>query len=85
MREGSLADSLSQDAFAAMLDLSIGQILSKVYSTLEQPVQGTDDEVRHSDLKRAYFNLLLSISTAGYAKIFVSPRMSLQSLVEWIV
>lgn len=63
-----------KDAFEPMLDSILGQIFAKVYSTLQAPIQGTDDEVRQSELKRAYFNLILSIITSGYARIFVSPR-----------
>lgn len=57
-----------------MLDTILGQVFAKVYSTLQQPVQGTDDELRQSELKRAYFNLILSITGAGYSRVFVSPR-----------
>lgn len=64
----------AQDAFAEMLDLLLGPVFDRVYYFLEQPVTGTDDIQQHSELRRAYFTLLLSTSNANMEGVFASER-----------
>lgn len=48
--------------------------MSRIDHFLQNPVTGTDDAVQHSDLRRAYFNLLISVFSAGQYSILVSER-----------
>lgn len=69
-----------QDRFIEMLDVLLAPVFDRVYHFLEQPVTGTDDIQQHSELRRAYFNLLLSIASANMQSVFTSPRKHLQRL-----
>jgi exportin-T len=62
-----------QESFAEMLDVLIGPVFDRVYFFLEQPVTGTDDIQQHSELRRAYFNVVLSIANANMHSVFFSP------------
>jgi len=59
-----------------MLDVLLGPVFDRTYLFLEQPVTGTDDIQQHSELRRAYFALMLSISNAGMQDVFFSARAS---------
>lgn len=62
-----------------MLDLLLIPVFDRVYYFLEQPITGTDDIHQHSELRRAYFGLLLSIASANMQSVFASPsKISLQ-------
>lgn len=52
----------------------LAPVFDRTYFFLEQPVTGTDDIQQHSELRRAYFGLLLSIANANMHAIFASPR-----------
>ena len=60
----------------------LAPVLDRVYYYLEMPVTGTDDIQQQSELRRAYFTLMLSIASAGMSNVFFSerkrPRSSLQ-------
>lgn len=60
--------------FAEMLDVLLIPVFDRTYHFLEQPITGTDDIQQHSELRRAYFTLLLSISTAGMQSVYFSSR-----------
>lgn len=64
-------------AFAEMLDMLLAPVLERVYHYLEMPVTGTDDIQQHSELRRAYFTLMLSIASAGMSNVFFSERKPL--------
>lgn len=55
-----------------MLDVLLAPVFDRTYYFLEQPIQGTDDIQQHSELRRAYFSLLLSICNAGMQSVFLS-------------
>ena len=57
-----------------MLDVLLIPVFDRTYHFLEQPITGTDDIQQHSELRRAYFTLLLSISTAGMQSVYFSSR-----------
>ena len=57
-----------------MLDLLLASVCDRTYFFLEQPVTGTDDIQQHSELRRAYFTLLMSICTALMSDVFYSSR-----------
>jgi exportin-T len=65
-----------KDDFVPMLDAMLNQVVSRVFVTLEAPVQGTDDELRHSELRRAYFGLILSLFVNNFQSILLSQRES---------
>jgi exportin-T len=65
-----------KEDFVPMLDAMLGQVVSRVFVTLEQPMQGTDDELRHSELRRAYFTFLLQVFANNYQSILLSQRES---------
>lgn len=64
-------------AFGEMLDMLLAPVLERVYHYLEMPITGTDDIQLHSELRRAYFNLMLSIASAGMSSVFFSERKSM--------
>lgn len=64
-----------------MLDLLIAPVFDRVYYFLEQPLTGTDDIQQHSELCRAYFSLLLSISSAAMQDVLISSRECLLKIV----
>ena len=57
-----------------MLDMLLIPVLDRVYYYLELPITGTDDIQQHSELRRAYFTLMLSIASAGMSSVFFSER-----------
>lgn len=61
-----------------MLDVLITPVFDRVYYFLEQPVTGTDDIHQLSELRRAYFNLLLSIANANMQSVFTTPSQCLE-------
>lgn len=70
--------AISQDRFVEMLDVLLAPVFDRVYYFLEQPITGTDDIHQHSELRRAYFSLLLSIANANMQSVFTSQRT-----LEW--
>ena len=58
-----------------VLDQLIGPLSSHINNLLSQPITGTDDQVVHSETKRAFLTLLNSIMSAGLHGIFISDRM----------
>jgi hypothetical protein len=63
---------LSQTAFTEILDTLLLPLLNRVFNFLESPIAGTDDAVQHSQLRRAYFNFILSITAANMQEVFYS-------------
>lgn len=59
-----------------VLDQLIGPLSSHINDLLSQPITGTDDQLVHSETKRAYLTLLNSIMSAGLHGIFISDRTS---------
>lgn len=57
-----------------MLDQLIGPLSAHINSLLAQPVAGTDDQVSHSDTKKAYLTLLNNVMTSRLHDIFTSER-----------
>lgn len=63
---------MPQIAFLDILDTLLLPLLTRVFSFLETPISGTDDVVQHSQLRRAYFNFILSITSANMQEVFYS-------------
>jgi exportin-T len=57
-----------------VLDELIGPLSSHITTFLSQPITGTDDNVIHTDTKRAYLALLNSVMTSKLHGIFISER-----------
>lgn len=57
-----------------VLDKLIGPLSSHITALLSQAVTGTDDEVTHSDTKKAYLALLNNIMVSKLQGIFISER-----------
>ena len=57
-----------------VLDQLIGPLSAHINGILAQPVTGTDDQVTHTDTKRAYLGLLTSIISSKLHTVFISDR-----------
>lgn len=77
-------------AFTDILDALLLPVFNRVYEFLKLDVTGTDDAVQHSSLRRAYFNLLLSIAQGGMPHVLYSntnkPHLEtiLQSITHYV-
>lgn len=60
-----------------MLDQLIGPLNAHIAALMTQPVTGTDDQVMHTDTKKAYLALLNAIMAAKLHGILISERASL--------
>jgi len=80
---GLLVHKLLNDMFD-VLDQLIGPLSSHINDLLSQPITGTDDQMIHSETKRAYLTLLNSIMSSGLHGIFTSDRNkgSLETLLS---
>jgi exportin-T len=65
---------LVQKDLFTVLDELISPLSSHVMSFLSLPVAGTDDQVIHSDTKRAYLTLLNNIMSSKLSNILTSER-----------
>ncbi|TCD61869.1 pre-tRNA nuclear export protein [Steccherinum ochraceum] len=71
---GLLLHKLKDDMFD-VLDQLIGPLNSHINELLSQPITGTDDQLSHSDTKRAYLSLLVNtMLTPGLQRVFISER-----------
>ncbi|THH14212.1 hypothetical protein EW146_g6092 [Bondarzewia mesenterica] len=68
-----LIHKLQQDLFD-VLDELIGPLTAHITGILSQPVSGTDDELSHADIKKAYLALLNNILSSKLQGIFISSR-----------
>ncbi|GAA5820935.1 hypothetical protein JCM10212_000554 [Sporobolomyces blumeae] len=73
--------------FTTILDTLLLPVLNRVFHFLQTPIAGTDDQVQHSSLKRAYFGFVLTICGAGLGEVFYSEKNQphLQSILQSIV
>ena len=62
-----------QDLFD-VLDQLIGPLSAHINGLLSQPVAGTDDQVMHTDMKKAYLTLLNNVMASQLHGIFTSER-----------
>lgn len=53
-------------------------LVSRIFSFMNQGVQGTDDLVRRSDTERAYFGLVNALLTAGLDDVLISENNQAQ-------
>ncbi|KAL4252303.1 Exportin-T [Abortiporus biennis] len=70
---GLLMHKLQEDLFD-VLDQLIGPLTAHINNVLSQPVTGTDDQLTHTDTKRAYLTLLNSVMTSKLYGVFTSER-----------
>ena len=63
-----------QEDMLDVLDQLIGPLSTHVNGVLAQPVTGTDDQIVHADMKRAYLGLLISIISSKLHTVFISDR-----------
>ncbi|EKM58374.1 uncharacterized protein PHACADRAFT_117257 [Phanerochaete carnosa HHB-10118-sp] len=74
---GLLMHRLQRDLFD-VLDQLIGPLGVHINGLLAQPVTGTDDQVAHSDTRKAYLTLLNNVMTSQLHGIFTSERNGAQ-------
>ncbi|EIN04838.1 ARM repeat-containing protein [Punctularia strigosozonata HHB-11173 SS5] len=74
---GLTLHKLQRDMFD-VLDQLIGPLSAHIGELLSQPVTGTDDQLTHTDTKRAYLALLNNIMAAKLHGIFISQRNNSQ-------
>jgi exportin-T len=65
---------LDQQDMFDVLDQLIGPLNTHIGELLSQPVTGTDDQLTHTDTKRAYLALLNNIMAAKLHGVFISQR-----------
>lgn len=70
------ADGGPQFAFLTILDTLLLPVFNRVFSFLKLPIAGTDDMIQHSNLRRAYFSFILSITSANLQEVFYSESSS---------
>ncbi|KAK4048624.1 pre-tRNA nuclear export protein [Microbotryomycetes sp. JL201] len=75
-----------KSSYADILDALLLPVVNRVVHFLKSPIGGTDDAIQHSQLRRAYFNFLLSITGANLQHVFYSERNKghLQDLLQSI-
>ena len=67
--------------FTSILDTLLLPVFNRVFHFLQLDIAGTDDQVQHSTLKRAYFNFIITICGAGLQEVFYSEsKLSLTFL-----
>ena len=83
---GLITHKYKSDVRDVMDDLFI-VLVNRIFSFLNQGVQGTDDLVRRSDMERAYFGLVNALLTAGLDGVLVSEKNQqlLQSVLQSLV
>ncbi|KAJ3023991.1 pre-tRNA nuclear export protein [Thoreauomyces humboldtii] len=59
-------------AITPIMNELIGPLLERVYSSLNQPVEGTDDALSLQELRRGYLNVLAQIFNSDMESILVS-------------
>ncbi|GAA6024202.1 hypothetical protein JCM11491_001283 [Sporobolomyces phaffii] len=72
--------------FTTVLDTLLLPVFNRVFHFLQIPITGTDDQVQHSTLKRAYFNFIITICTSNLQEVFYSEKNQphLQSILQSI-
>ncbi|BGP35706.1 pre-tRNA nuclear export protein [Rhodotorula toruloides] len=72
--------------FLDILDTLLLPVFNRVFHFLSQPISGTDDMIQHSELRRAYFNFILSIVSVNLQEVFYSEKNKahLQSILQSI-
>ncbi|PKI84603.1 pre-tRNA nuclear export protein [Malassezia vespertilionis] len=62
-------------------------LVNRIFSFLNQGVQGTDDLVRRSDTERAYFGLINALLSAGLDRVLLSEKnqQQLQTVLQSLV
>ncbi|WFD02361.1 pre-tRNA nuclear export protein [Malassezia obtusa] len=83
---GLITHKYKSDVRDVMDDLFI-VLVNRIFSFLNQGVQGTDDLVRRSDMERAYFGLVNALLSAGLDGVLVSEKNQqlLQSVLQSLV
>ncbi|GAA5992257.1 hypothetical protein JCM5350_006326 [Sporobolomyces pararoseus] len=72
--------------FTTVLDTLLLPVFNRVFHFLQLPIAGTDDQVQHSTLKRAYFSFIITICSANLQQVFYSEKNQphLQSILQSI-
>ncbi|KAI5478878.1 Exportin-T [Pseudohyphozyma bogoriensis] len=60
--------------FLSILDTLLLPVFNRVFYFLKLPIAGTDDTIQHSNLRRAYFNFILSITSANLQEVLYSEK-----------
>lgn len=63
-----------KDNVRSVMDDVFGVLVTRIFSFLNQGIQGTDDMVRRSDTERAYFGLVHALLSAGLDDVLVSEK-----------
>ncbi|KII89963.1 hypothetical protein PLICRDRAFT_40145 [Plicaturopsis crispa FD-325 SS-3] len=80
---GLLIHKLQRDFFE-VLDELIGPLSAHIRTVMSQPITGTDDQLAHAEIKKAYLALLNGIMASKVNHIFISERnkAGLEPLLE---
>ena len=83
---GLITHKYKKDVRDVMDDLFM-VLVNRIFSFLNQSVQGTDDYVRRADMERAYFGLVNALLSAGLDGVLVSEKnqQQLQSVLQSLV
>ncbi|SCV74530.1 BQ2448_7559 [Microbotryum intermedium] len=61
-----------KNSIVEVLDTLLLPVFNRVFHFLKQPITGTDDEIQHATLRRAYFNFILSITSSNLQQVVYS-------------
>lgn len=59
-----------------ILDTLLMPVFNRVFYFLKLPITGTDDTFQHSQLRRAYFSLILAMAAANLQDVLYSESQS---------
>lgn len=60
------------------LDELMLPLLSRIFESLNKPVEGTDDVIEQTSMRKAYLSFILNLLNNGMESIFVSEGMDIE-------
>ena len=65
------------------LDELMLPLLSRIFESLNKPVEGTDDKIEQTSMRKAYLNFILNLFNNGMESIFVSEGRF--HIINWLI
>jgi exportin-T len=69
------------------LDELMLPLLSRIFESLDKPIEGTDDAILQTSMRKAYLSFIMSLLNNGMESIFVSNGKSLDRILglNWLI
>ena len=74
----------TQAGIRNFLDELLLPLLGRIFESLNKPVEGTDDVVEQTSMRKAYLSFLLTLLNHRMEAIFVSDGLS-RRRVKWLM